>query len=166
MWLKRAAMLSVTVACALLKQGVFAELDNAEVSLEDKASLCPIPMPDIKTAAKSTADTYAATGDLGITMSHGQTITLHFDIDKAYTSITSAKLVLYMWDVDYPCATEQDNVYFNGAYLGRLEGLNQGWDYNYFNVPVSKITAPASSGGTSRNTVTLNSAVEDFGIAA
>ena len=168
MWLKRAAMLSAMAACALLTQGAFAEKvdtssGNADVHLEDKASLNPTPMPDVKVAPKSTADTYEATGDLGVTMRHGDTMTLHFDIDKAYTSITSARLVLYMWDVDYPCATEQDNVYFNGTYLGRLEGLNQGWDYNYFNVPVSKITVPTIGGGTARNTVTINVSVDPSG---
>ena len=166
-WMKRAAMLSAMAACVLAAQDAFAAKDDvatgADVHLEDAASLTPTPMPRAKATPKSSADTYEATGDLGITMRHGDTMRLYFDIDKAYTRITSARLVLYMWDVDYPSATEQDNVYFNGTYVGRLEGLNQGWDYNYFDVPISKITVPSSGESSSRNTVTINVSVDPSG---
>lgn len=176
-WMKYGVML-VVLAVRALAMGAEPELfganamasvnatmsaNAAAAHLEDAASLMPTPMPRIKASAKSTADTYTGTGDLDVTMSHGQTITLYFDVDKAYTRINSAKLVLYMWDVDYPCATEQDNVYFNGSYLGRLEGLNQGWDYNDFDVPTSKITVPAATGGVSRNTVTIDVSVDPSG---
>ena len=80
-----------------------------------------------------------ATGDLNVTRQVGESIYLYFDVPSAIAEITSATLKLNAYDVDFPVATEHDKVYFNGKYIGQLQGYNNGWEFNSFPVPVSWI---------------------------
>jgi subtilisin family serine protease len=51
--------------------------------------------------------------------------------------IVRATLEINVWDVDLP--DEVDEVYFNGLYLGRLEGQESQWTVNEFTVPSSYV---------------------------
>ena len=86
-------------------------------------------------------DTYWATGELNVSKTRGETISLQFDIPKSYTHIKTATLTINAWDVDTQDGKERDEVYLNGTHLGKLYGGTDCWDLNQFSVPVSAINS-------------------------
>ena len=87
-----------------------------------------------------------ATGELNIVRGgpSGGTIDLYFDVPLSYISVSSIKVTMNAYDVDYPRSAysdvEHDKVYFNGAYIGRLRGGDVVWQENTFEVPKELLT--------------------------
>ena len=122
----------------------------------------PYPKADVPTAAAGTY-TFEAKGELGVTKGEG-IISLRFDIDKPIYNITSASVQINAWDVDYPIDysnPEHDVVYFNNSKIGRLTGVNNGWQKNTFSVKASKINVPSSSGEIVKNSLDIKVDIGD-----
>ncbi len=96
------------------------------------------------------SETYMASGDLNNVVGSGN-LNFSFRVDKPFTEITSAKLEINAYDVDYPANNEHDKVYFNGTYIGRLKGVNGDYQVNTFSISPSLIRCPSSEGQTAAN---------------
>ena len=135
-------ILTILSAATLAVLNCFAgdNLAEIEAALAREAQSKPRLMAASPKLLSATGDdnTYLATGELNVTKSRG-TISLQFDIPKAYTHITSATLTMNAYDVDYTRATERDEVYFNNTQIGRLVGGDNVWNVNTFSVPASAI---------------------------
>ena len=117
------------------------DIAEIEAALAREARAKPRLMAASPKLLSATGDdnTYWATGELNETKRRGETISLQFDITKAYTHITSATLTMNAYDVDSN-STERDEVYFNGTHhIGTLVGGNNIWHENTFSVPASAI---------------------------
>lgn len=127
--------------------------DNYE---EMKVSLRNNPSPMPQKAKALDALTFEAVGDLGVIKGQGETITLYFNVDVDSLDISSASVTMNAYDVDYPRASERDEVYFNGEHLGRLRGGDNVWHENTFAVPVNAINR-------GKNTIRINVDVDRIG---
>ena len=107
-------------------------------------------------------DTYQASGDLDTVVGSG-TLSFSFRINKPYTEITSAKLHINAYDVDYPANNEHDKVYFNGEYVGRFKGANGEYRVNTFSIKPSLIKCPSSEGVTAINRFSVAVNVDNGG---
>ena len=107
-------------------------------------------------SSKSSGTTVTATGDLGYVRGRGS-LYFYFDVPATLKSVTSARVSMNSYDVDYPSAIEHDKVYFNGTYIGRLQGYNNGWEINTFAVPASSVKIGQS------NTMRIDVDVENTG---
>ena len=135
-------ILTMLSAATLAVLNCFAgdNLAEIEAALAREAQSKPRLKAARMLSATGDDNTYWATGELNVTKSRG-TISLQFDIPKAYTHITSATLTMNAYDVDYTRATERDEVYFNNTHIGRLVGGDNVWNVNTFSVPASAIHA-------------------------
>ena len=140
--MSKITMIACLSAATLAVLNCFAGDNLAEIdaALAREAQSKPRLMAASPKLLSATGDdnTYWATGELNVTKSRG-TISLQFDIPKAYTHITSATLTMNAYDVDYTRATERDEVYFNNTHIGRLVGGDNVWNINTFSVPASAI---------------------------
>lgn len=145
------------ICAALLVPTIFAaegvDGDNYE---EMKVSLRNNPSPMPQKAKALDALTFEAVGDLGVIKGQGETITLYFNVDVDSLDISSASVTMNAYDVDYPRASECDEVYFNGEHLGRLRGGDNVWHENTFAVPVNAINR-------GKNTIRINVDVDRIG---
>ena len=162
----------MTLAAAFGVINCFAGDDIAEVQeamLAAKESLqantpngMKASVPRLRASAASDSVTYTASGDLDNVVGSGN-LNFRFVVDKPFTEITSAKLEINAYDVDYPSANEHDKVYFNGTFIGRLKGVNGDYEVNTFSLSPSLVKCPASEGGTAVNTFSVAVNVDNGG---
>ena len=132
-------MLAVLCASCSL---VAADLQNAtediaafEAGLQAIASKPKLMSAKLLSATSGTTVYPTSNSDMNKTGNHTTPLDLYFDVTMA--SVSSATLYLNAYDVDYPSATEDDEVYFNGTPIGRLQGYDGGMNLNTFNLPAN-----------------------------
>lgn len=144
---RRIAVQIVLLASIICAANVFAGDDIAEI--EAALALDAVRKPGPRTNTRSLLgtsvnnddNTFWATGELNIIRggSSGGTIDLYFDVPLSYITVSSIKVTMNAYDVDYPRSAysdvEHDKVYFNGTYIGRLRGGDVVWQENTFEVP-------------------------------
>ena len=152
---KSMAFTILGLGCVLLPLSSFAE-SAAEVQ---KAMDASFRSKATRSGARLLASTrdgletriYEGSGELCVIKGQGETINVSIEVDGYFTSIESATLDLYAYDVDYPrvmgigggcCGlggfsrfvdmgkAERDIVSLNGEQLGRLKGEDEEWILN------------------------------------
>lgn len=130
------AMLAVLCAsCSLVaadSQNATEDIAAFEAGLQAIASKPKLMSAKLLSATSGTTVYPASGSDMNVTGRKGVPLDLYFDVTMA--SVSSATLYLNAYDVDYPSATERDDVYFNGTYVGRLQGYNNGENMNTFDL--------------------------------
>ena len=133
------AMIAVLGAtCSLLAadpQSATEDIAAFEAGLQAIASKPKLMAAKLLSAASGTTVYPTSNSDMNKTGNHTTPLDLYFDVTMA--SVSSATLYLNAYDVDYPSATEDDEVYFNGTPIGRLQGYDGGMNLNTFNLPAN-----------------------------
>ena len=125
-------------ACSLVaanQQSATEDIAAFEAGLQAIASKPKLMSAKLLSATSGTTVYPTSNSDMNKTGNHTTPLDLYFDVTMA--SVSSATLYLNAYDVDYPSATEDDEVYFNGTPIGRLQGYDGGMNMNTFNLPAN-----------------------------